>query len=64
MFYGEVIIYHHPRLFKMLLFCVVQAIPNEIQSEDIVDGILEIALTLRRKYHRLNFVLYGLLPRD
>ena len=31
-------------------------------SEDIVDRILEIALTLRRKYHHLNIAAYGLLP--
>ena len=39
---------------------------NNIQrdsSEDIVDGILEIALSLKRKYHYLNIVC-GLLPRD
>ena len=33
-------------------------------SEDIVGGILEIALTLRRKYNYLNIVVCGLLPRD
>ena len=40
---------------------------NNIQrdsSEDIVDGILEIALSLKRKYHHLNIVVCGLLPRD
>ena len=33
-------------------------------SEDIVDEILEIAPTLRRKYNHLNVVVCGLLPRD
>ena len=33
-------------------------------SEDIVDGILEIALTLRKKYNHLNTAVFGLLPHD
>ena len=40
---------------------------NNIQrdsSEDIEDGILEIALTLRRKYNHLNIAVCGLLYRD
>ena len=40
---------------------------NNIQrnsSEDIVDGILEIALALRRKYNNLKIVVCGLLHRD
>ena len=40
---------------------------NNIQqhsSEDIVGGILEIALTLRRKYNHLNIDVCCLLPRD
>ena len=40
---------------------------NNIQrdsSEYITGGILEIALSLKRKYHHLNFVICGLLPRD
>ena len=40
---------------------------NNIQqdsSEDIVDGILEIALTLGRMYKHLNIVVGGLLPCD
>ena len=40
---------------------------NNIQrnsSEDIVDGILEIALALRRKYNNLKIAVCGLLHRD
>ena len=40
---------------------------NNIQrdsSEDIVDGILEIALTLRRKYNHLSIIVCSLLPCD
>ena len=33
-------------------------------SEDIVDGILEIALILRRTYNYLNITVCGLLPYD
>ena len=33
-------------------------------SEDIVDGILEIALILRRTYNHLNIAVCGLLPYD
>ena len=46
---------------------VISCGTNNIQrgaSEDIVDGILEIALSLKRKYHHLNIVACGLLPRD
>ena len=32
--------------------------------EDLVDGIVEIALSLRRKYHPIAIFLCGLLPRD
>ena len=37
---------------------------HQDSSDDIVDGILEIALTLSRKYNHLNIVVCGLLPRD
>ena len=40
---------------------------NNIQRDtlkDIVDGILEIALTLRRKYNHLNTAVCGLLSCD
>ena len=40
---------------------------NNIQrdsSEDIVEEILEIALTLRRKYNHLNIIVCDLLPHD
>ena len=32
--------------------------------EDIVDGIVEIALSLKRKYHPIATFVYGLLPHD
>ena len=40
---------------------------NNIQHtfvEDIVDGIVKIALSLRRKYHPIATFARGLLPRD
>ena len=39
---------------------------NNIQHnsvEDIVDGIVEISLSLRRKYHPIAIFVCGLLPR-
>ena len=40
---------------------------NNIQHtsvEDIVDGIVKIALLLRRKYHPIAIFASGLLPGD
>ena len=40
---------------------------NNIQrdsSEDVIDGILETALTLIRNYHHLNIIVCALLPLD
>ena len=40
---------------------------NNIQDnslEDIVDGIAEVALSLRRKYHPIAIYVCGLLPHD
>ena len=46
---------------------VISCGTNNIQldsSEDIVVGVLEIALALRRKYNHSNIAVCGLLPRD
>ena len=56
--YGDVRIYHHPLISRVLS-------SNNIQHnsvEDIVDGIVEIALSLRRKYHPIIIFVCGLLP--
>ena len=64
MFYGELIICHHPLFFQnAVILCSTNNIQRD-SSEDIVVGILEIALTLRRKYNHLNIVVCGLLPLD
>ena len=46
---------------------VIMCGTNNIQHnsvEDIMDGIVEIALSLRRKYHPIAIFVCGVLPRD
>ena len=52
-----------PSFQNAVIFCGTNDIQRD-SSEDIADGILEIALTLRRKYNHLNNAVCGLLPRD
>ena len=52
-----------PYFQNAVIFCSTNNIQQD-SSEDTVDGILEIALTLRRKYNHLNIVVCGLLSRD
>ena len=52
-----------PSFQNAVILCGTNNIQRD-SSEDIVDGILEIALTLRRKYNHLHIVVCGLLPRD
>ena len=52
-----------PSFQNAVILCGTNNIQRD-SSEDIVDGILEIALTLRRKYNDLHIVVCGLLPGD
>ena len=52
-----------PSFQNAVILCGTNNIQRD-SSEDIVDRILEIALTLRRKYNHLHIVVCGLLSRD
>ena len=52
-----------PYFQSVVVLCGTNNIQQE-SLEDIVDEILEIALTLRRKCNHLNIVVCDLLPRD
>ena len=52
-----------PSFQNAVILCGTNNIQRD-SSEDIVDGILEIALTLRKKYNHLNTAVFGLLPHD
>ena len=63
-FYGDVKIYHHSQSPNC---CHHVWHINNIQNnsvEDIVDGIVEIAPSLRRIYHPIAIFVCGLLPHD
>ena len=51
-----------PSIRNAIILCGTNNIQYDT-TEDIVDGILEIALTLRSKYHLINVVICGLIPR-
>ena len=51
-----------PSIRNAIILCGTNNIQFDT-TEDIADGILEIALTLRSKYHLIN-VICGLIPRD
>ena len=53
--------------FPNLQNAVIMCGTNNIQHnsvEDIVDGIVEISLSLRCIYHPMGIFLCGILPRD
>ena len=52
-----------PSFQNAVILCGTNNIQQD-SSEDIVDGILEIPFTLRRKYNHFHIVVCGLLPRD
>ena len=52
-----------PYLHNVVIMCGTNNIQHN-SVKDIVDGIVEIALSLRRKYHPIAIFFYGLLPRD
>ena len=52
-----------PSIRNAIILCGTNNIQYDT-TEDIVNGILEIALTLRSKYHLINVVICGLIPRD
>ena len=52
-----------PFLQNAVTLCGTNSIQPD-SSEEIVDSILEIALSLKRKYHHLNIAVCGLLPHD
>ena len=52
-----------PSFQNAVILCGTNNIQRD-SSEDIVDGILEIALTLRRNYNDLHIAVCGLLPGD
>ena len=52
-----------PSIRNAIILCVTNNIQDDT-TEDIVDGILEISLTLRSKYHLINVAICGLIPRD
>ena len=52
-----------PHLHTVVIMCGTNNIQHN-SVKDIVDGIVEIALSLRRKYHPIAIFFYGLLPRD
>ena len=52
-----------PSVRNVIILCGTNNIQYDT-TEDIVDGILEIALTLRSKYHLINVAICGLIPRD
>ena len=52
-----------PRLQNAVIMCGTNNIQHN-SVEDTVEGILEIALSLRRKYHPIAIIFCSLLPRD
>ena len=52
-----------PSIRNAIILCGTNNIQYDT-TEDIVDGILEVALTLRRKYHLINAAICGLIPHD
>ena len=52
-----------PHLQNAVIMCGTNNIQHTF-VEDIVDGIVKIALSLRRKYHPIATFACGLLPRD
>ena len=52
-----------PNLQNAVIMCGTNNIQHN-SVEDIVDGIVEIALSLRRVYHPIAIFVCGLLPRD
>ena len=52
-----------PSIRNAIILCGTNNIQYDT-TEDIVDGILEIALTLRSKYHLINVAICGLIPHD
>ena len=62
LFYGDEIIYLPLSSIRYAdIVCGTKS--NEINVEDTVHGIVEVALSLRRKYHPLTIVVCGLFPR-
>ena len=52
-----------PNLQNTVIMCGTNNIQHN-SVEDIVDGIVEIALSLRRIYHPIAIFVCGILPRD
>ena len=52
-----------PHLQNYVIICGTNNIQHN-SVEDIVDGIVEIALSLRHKYHPIAIFVCGLLPHD
>ena len=52
-----------PNLQNAVIMCGTNNIQHN-SVEDIVDGIVEIALSLRRIYHPIAIFVCGILPRD
>ena len=52
-----------PHLQNVVIICGTNNIQHN-SVEDIVDGIIETALSLRRKYHPIALFFCGLLPGD
>ena len=52
-----------PHLQKSVIMCGTNNIKQN-SAEDIVDGIVEIALSLRHKYHPIGTFICGLLSHD
>ena len=52
-----------PSLLNAVIMCGTNNI-NVDPVEDIVDGIIDIALSLKKKYEHINVTVCGLLPRD
>ena len=52
-----------PNFQNAVILCDTNNIQRD-SSEDIVDGILQITLTLRTKYNHLNIVICCLPPHD
>ena len=52
-----------PNLQNSVIMCGTNSIQHN-SVEDIVDGIVEIAVSLRRIYHPIAIIVCGLFPRD
>ena len=52
-----------PSIRNAIILCGTSNIQYDT-TEDIVDGILEIAFFLRSKYHLIHVAICGLIPRD